>query len=156
MLVGLSMRRQCRAICVKRAIYFSRSRRECPRRYFGREESDSVNLQRPRGRGSRRRLRRLCLLIGLDTCCQAAAVARGGAAESDATAARRSDTPSMTMPLFVHEENSRCGWLITPFTDAAAALNVAPHTLSIPPNRCLFKILLPFCRTSFWRQFLQV
>lgn len=109
MLVGLSMRRQCRAICVKRAIYFSRSRRECPRRYFGREESDSVNLQRPRGRGSRRRLRRLCLLIGLDTCCQAAAVARGGAAESDATAARRSDTPSMTMPLFVHEENSRCG-----------------------------------------------
>ena len=54
MLVGLSMRRQCRAICVKRAIYFSRSRRERPRRNFGREESDSVSLQLARGRESRR------------------------------------------------------------------------------------------------------
>lgn len=45
MLVSLSMRRQCRAICVKRAIYFSRSQRERPQRNFGREESNSVSLQ---------------------------------------------------------------------------------------------------------------
>lgn len=36
----------CRAICVKGAIYFSRLWRERPQRNFGREESDSVSLQR--------------------------------------------------------------------------------------------------------------
>lgn len=51
MLVRLSMRRQCRAICVKRAIYFSRSRRERPRRNFGREESDSVRSREPAAPG---------------------------------------------------------------------------------------------------------
>lgn len=44
MLVRLSMRRQCRSICVKQTIYFSRSWRECPQRNFGRKESDSVSL----------------------------------------------------------------------------------------------------------------
>lgn len=45
MLIRLSMRRHCRAICVKRAIYFSRSWRERPQRNFGREESDAVRLR---------------------------------------------------------------------------------------------------------------
>lgn len=50
--VRLSMRRQCRAICVKRAIYFSRSWRERPQRNFGREESEPVSLQRKSRRRS--------------------------------------------------------------------------------------------------------
>lgn len=71
-LVRLSMWRQCCAICVKQAIYFSRSWRECPQRNFGREESDSVSLlralvQRSRqpGSGGPRSSDRL------DTCCRA-------------------------------------------------------------------------------------
>ena len=50
--VRLSMWRQCGAICVKRAIYFSQSWRECPQRNFGREESDSVRLYCERAAGT--------------------------------------------------------------------------------------------------------
>lgn len=66
MLVRLSMRRQCRAICVKRATYFSRSWRECPQRNFGREESDSVRLRRERRWRQRGRSR------PPGSCCRAA------------------------------------------------------------------------------------
>lgn len=104
-LVRLSMLRQCAAICVKRAIYFSRSWRECPQRNFGREESDSVSFMCERawysgagaGAGNRAAWRRG---DKLDTCCRA-----------DVASPPRSSlsTQPSLPPLFAQKENSRCG-----------------------------------------------
>lgn len=164
MLVGLSMRRQCRAICVKRAIYFSRSWRERPQRNFGREESNSVSLQLARGERAAPARARRC---GTAPLCGAVAAAGvladrrryllpGAAlhrAAADAEPARRrrraspADTPSMTMPLSEHEENSRCGWLITPFTDAATLDAIRDH---FPSHLIIadFEIFHPFWHHS--------
>lgn len=91
-----SMWRQCCAICVKRAIYFSQSQRERPRRNFGREESDAVS-----------------------SCGREASAWRLGAA---AASAGPTSCPPTLVPLYAQKENSRCGWLITPSTTAAVHL----------------------------------
>lgn len=142
MLVGLSMRRQCRAICVKRAIYFSRSRRECPRRNFGREESDSVSLQRPRGRESS--------VSAPEPAAVLAARLRyllpGGAGA--ACSARRHRHP------LYHNATIRArGKFEMPLTHHLVhwnhhAARLAKYTLI----SLTLIILLPFCQTSFWRQ----
>lgn len=129
--VSLSMWPQWRAICVKRAIYFSRSRRECPRRNFGREESDAVSLSGVRPAGESRLARR-----GTAAGARRGAIRRGGGvavatldsllpgtslrpapARCTQCGARHPNRRHAARPspltLFAQKENSRCGRRLT-------------------------------------------